>query len=115
MDLDNVAFVFIGIFTGAVVTWLVTWIYYRKAGNELRQEATELRRLTKLVLHGLEDAGLVKLNRDASGRIIGLIIEMSATLTGTGLLSAAAEVIQRKYQNHSVPEVSDVDSVKDSG
>lgn len=84
MDLYNIVPVLIG----AAVTWLVTWLYYKKAGDKLMQEATELRRLTNLVLHSLEDAGLVKLKRDTSGKIIGLIIELSAKLSGVGSMSA---------------------------
>jgi len=50
----------------------------QKSGGQAKAEATELRRLTNLVLHGLEDAGLVKLNRDpTSGKIKGLIVELS--------------------------------------
>lgn len=111
MDLDNIVSVLIG----AGVAWLAACVYYKKAGNELRQEATELRRLTNLVLHGLEDAGLVKPNRDASGKIISFIIEGSAKASGVGSASAKAEVIQRKSQNHGVTEASDVDGAKNSG
>lgn len=111
MDLYNIVPVLIG----AGVTWLAAWLYYKKAGNKLRQEATELRRLTGLVLHSLEDAGLVKLKRDASGKMVGLIIEASAKGTGVGSASAKAEVIQRKSQNHGVTEASDVDGAKNSG
>jgi hypothetical protein len=84
MDLYNIVPVLIG----AGVAWLGTWLYYKKAGDQLRQEATELRRLTNLVLHGLEDAGLVELKRDTSGKIIGLMIRASAKLSGVGSLSA---------------------------
>jgi hypothetical protein len=100
---------------GAGVTWLAAWLYYKKAGDKLKQEATELRRLTNLVLHGLEDAGLVKLKRDASGKIMGLIVELSGEVIGVGSMSARAEVIQHKSPNHSVPEASDVNSAKNSG
>ena len=115
MDLVNIVSVIVSVSIGAVVTWCVARRYYQKAGNELRQEASELRRLTALVLHGLEDAGLVKLNKDASGKPIGLIIEMSAKGSGAGSASAKGEVIQRKSQNHGVTEASDVDGAKNSG
>ena len=77
---------------GVGVTWLVTWLYYKKAGDKLRQEATELRWLTNLVLHGLEDAGLVKLNRDPTSRkIIGLIVELSTKRSSVGGVSKTSK------------------------
>jgi len=55
------------------------------------QETTELRRLTNLVLHGLEDASLVKLNRDKSGKIIGLIVELSTKGRSVGGISKTSK------------------------
>ncbi len=69
------------------------------SGEVLRQEAAELRRLTKLVLRSLEEAGLAELNRDASGKIIGLVVKLSSKLTGRGRLSGKGEVIQPKPDN----------------
>jgi len=109
MDLVNIVSVIVSVFIGAIVTWFVARVYYKKAGDALRQEATELRRLTKLVLHGLEDAGLIELNRDASGTPIGLIVKMSVKLRGSGSMSAKGKVI------HGVTEASDVDAAKNSG
>jgi hypothetical protein len=99
VNLPNIVSAFVGVAIGGVITWLVSWYYYKKAGDELKQETTELRRLTNLVLHGLEDAGSIKLNRDTSGKVIGLIIEASAKATGVGLASAKGEVIQRESSN----------------
>jgi hypothetical protein len=63
--------IFIGGIISGIITWLVAWHYYKKAGQELKTEATELRRLNKHMLHGMEHAGWIKLNRDKSGRILG--------------------------------------------
>jgi len=115
VNLPNMVSAFVGVAIGGVITWLVSRYYYKKAGNELKQEATELRRLTNVVLRGLEDAGSVKLNRDTSGKVIGLIIEASARLTDGGLPSAEGEVIQRESSNRDSREASDVDSSKGSG
>ena len=96
MNLTNVIPVLIGAAIGGLVTWLVSRHYYKRAGDELRREATELRRLTHLVLHGLENAGLVKLKRDATGRVTGLIIEIRASLAGSGMMVASGEVTQHQ-------------------
>ena len=59
---------------GGAITWFVAWLYYRRAGSELRNEAAELRRLTAMVLSALEAAGLADLTRDHTGRIAGIAI-----------------------------------------
>jgi hypothetical protein len=56
---------------GGVITWFVSRVYYKRAGHELKDEATELRRLNTLMLQSMEHAGWIKLNRDASGKILG--------------------------------------------
>ena len=62
-----------------VATWFFAWLYYRRAGNELQRETEELRRLTNLILRAMENAGFVKINRDASGRPLGFIFEAQVT------------------------------------
>ena len=42
---------------GAVVTWVVSQLYYKKAGDELRKEAAELRRLMTMMLTSMERQG----------------------------------------------------------
>ena len=115
MSLPNIVSGFVGVAIGGFVTYLVSRHYYKKAGDELKQEATELRRLANLVLHGLEDAGSVKLNRDTSGKVIGLIIGASAKATGVGRVSAKGEVIQRESANRDSGKASDADSSKGLG
>ena len=61
----------VGIFIGAIITWLVAWYYYWKAGQELKQEAAELRRLNNLMLLSMEHASWIKLTRNNSGQILG--------------------------------------------
>ena len=61
--------------------------FYVKAGKQLAEEATELRRLSMLVLRGLESAGLVKWSRDEHDRITGITFTLQAkvgavTVTG---------------------------------
>ncbi len=68
----------IGVLVGILGTWSVAARYYRLAGQGLATEAAELRRLSTLILRGLEEGGVVTLSRDASGRIIGLVIQLAA-------------------------------------
>ena len=56
------------IFIGAGITWFAAWWYYRKAGNELRVEAKELRKISKMILRWQEvDGKNIKLVRDEDG------------------------------------------------
>jgi hypothetical protein len=79
----------VGVLLGGLITWLVSWLYYRTSARELRAEAAELRRLTTLMLRGMEHAGWVRLNRDAEGRITGGFIEI--LLSGSTTLSATVK------------------------
>ena len=67
----------ISVAVGALVTWLVAYVYYRRAATELRQEAEKLRNLMRIMLVAMERQGWAKLNRDASGNIIGFEFEQT--------------------------------------
>jgi hypothetical protein len=69
----------IGILIGAVVTWAVAHLYYKRAGDELRNEAAELRKLMTMMLTAMEHQGWAKLSRDPNGSITGFIFEHAAS------------------------------------
>jgi YD repeat-containing protein len=92
MDLSTITSIVIGGAIGGAVTWLVAWIYYRRAGVELLRETTELRRLSTLVLDALEAGHLVTLTRDSAGRIIGITIRGSGSVTVTPIVHAIGHV-----------------------
>jgi hypothetical protein len=73
---------------GAIVNWYFSRKYYIQAGKELTAEAAELRKLTILILRGLEAAGLVEYNKDGSGNPTGIVFKMTGggTLTPSGAL-----------------------------
>ena len=62
----------VGIIIGAVITVIVTRIYYIKASRELKDEASELENLIKIIGRGLENAKLFKFKRNEKGKIVGL-------------------------------------------
>jgi hypothetical protein len=70
--MQNTIWNLISIAIGALITWLVTRCYYVRAALALKSEAQKIRKLLGIVLQALEDAKMVKLNRDASGQIIGM-------------------------------------------
>ena len=72
-----VSFVFFVL--GCLIGWLVAHVYYLRAGKQLANEAAGLRRLSTLVLRGLEEAGLVKWCRSDAGEITGITLNLKAT------------------------------------
>ena len=66
---------FVGIITGGIITFLVSRYYYVRAGDDLRKEASELKKQIKWLLLGMEKMGWVKLNRDKEGNIVGYVFE----------------------------------------
>ena len=63
---------------GGLVTWGVAWWYYKRAGDELRTEAASLRTATDAILYIQQNPGAtVDVDRDASGRVVGLLVGVS--------------------------------------
>ena len=78
-----------GVLIGALVTWFAAWWYYRKAGNELRDEASKLRQSTDLVLYCLTNKDAkVSANYDKSGRVSGLTVSAAGVASATSQASA---------------------------
>jgi hypothetical protein len=71
LDDFNVLISVMAVLVGAVITWYFSRRYYNKAGADLVKEAAELRHLSAIMLNAMEDAGLVKLNRNKTGGILG--------------------------------------------
>ena len=79
----------VSVLVGSLVTWVAAWVYYRKAGGELKAEAVKLRKATDLVLYCLSYPNAeVSPIYDAEGHVSGLAVNMSANLSGRGDLSA---------------------------
>jgi len=76
---------------GAFVTWLAARYYFKKAGDELRAEAAALHKATAAIIYCLEHPDAkVEAQRDAQGRITGLIVNMTAH--GVMAFSARADL-----------------------
>jgi hypothetical protein len=88
----------IGGVISAVTTWLVARAYYEKAGRELREETTKVRKKVDMVLHGFEVAGLAELNRDANGEIVGFHVygDITLALSGVEVKGEAGNISPKK-------------------
>jgi len=87
-----------GIVFGGIVSAAISYVFAQRASKELRVEADALRRETEDVRHYinalityLEAAGIIEVVRDDAGRPIETrIIRASASMRGTGSMSATA-------------------------
>ena len=72
----------LSVIVGGLITWLVSWIYYKRAGDELRDEAGSLRAATNAILYIQQNPGAkVEIQRDNRGHVIGLIVNVEGRAT----------------------------------
>ena len=84
---------FVSLLTGAAITWLFAWLYYKKAGDQLKIEAARLQRTTELVLRWLEARGEnVSVIRQPDGTPTGLAHSASVMESTTATDSVDIEV-----------------------
>jgi hypothetical protein len=84
---------------GSLVTAYFAHRYYARAAKDMEAESKKLRNLHRISLQAMEDAGMVKLNRDAAGEIIGMVHELSAHAVITS--HATAELsIHKEVEEH---------------
>ena len=68
----------LGVLIGALITWLLAWYYYKRAGDELRVEADKLQHTNEMILRWLEvDGNNIKVVRAADGKPVSLARETS--------------------------------------
>ena len=74
----------VSVFAGGLITWLASWLYYKKAGDDLRKETELLRKANMAVVYMLEhpDAN-IEVRRDDAGNPIGLIVSATGHSQGT--------------------------------
>lgn len=80
----------VGVAAGGLITWLCSWWYYKRAGDQLRDEAADLRGLSLILIGALENRG-VEVRRDERGYPIGYPVgtEMSVAWRTEAPSSAA--------------------------
>lgn len=83
--MDTVTSTIVGILVGGIITWLVSMIYYHKAGEDLVREAEKLResgeRLRqgiRVIARALEAGKLAEVNWGPEGDPLGLVYRASA-------------------------------------
>lgn len=62
-----------------LIGWGISHVYYLKALDDVQADAEERRRVAELVLRGIESIGYIKYSRDASGKVLGVVIELKGS------------------------------------
>lgn len=79
----EVIFLTMGLIVSGLLIFFVTKRYYEHADRELKNEVIRLRQLNIRLLWSMEEAGLIKWNRDSRGNIVGLDIRSKSAPTVT--------------------------------
>ena len=81
----------VSVLIGGGITWLAAWVYYKRAADNLTEEATLLKKATAAIIYFLEHPDAeIEVRRDAKGNPIGLIVASTgqakggSTVTGVG-------------------------------
>lgn len=79
----------IALLIGGGITWLFSWCYYVKAGKELVEETKEIRKLINcMIILQQNEEGAYTPKIDDDGKLVTIIANMSANLSGNGGITA---------------------------
>lgn len=73
IQLDPIIQQAIGVIFGGLITWFFSYIYYKRAGNELKEESKELRKRIKWLILQIVNKGNVRLVFDNEGELIDVV------------------------------------------
>jgi hypothetical protein len=80
------------ILAGAIIGFLTSSYFSRKASSELQAAADKL----SLIIRGLEEGGVTEFTYNEQGDPVGLHIKLEASSTGRSSASASAEVVRKE-------------------
>jgi hypothetical protein len=84
-----------GLISGAISGLLVGSLFHYFASKQLREEAAKLRKLTTIVIRGMEEADWIEVNRDAQGNITGIVFERKSAMGAKTELQATPTITGR--------------------
>ena len=87
---------------GGGLTWLAAHKYYVRAAKEMEADTKKLTKLHHIELQSMEDAGLVKLNRNATGEIIGMVhyVSIQSVTTAKATMELSCDDELHEGQHH---------------
>ncbi len=66
---------FFSVLAGGLITWIASWRYYMKAGDELRAETAVLKKANRVIAYMLEHPDAeVEVKRDEAGNPVAIIV-----------------------------------------
>jgi hypothetical protein len=96
---------FIGMLAGGAITFLASWLFYRRSSEDLRREAADLRgeardlrRYVVMLLHLLDDAGVIDVEWNPVTGEPARVVKITLTAQATGQASHSYRVIPRGEQ-----------------
>jgi hypothetical protein len=93
----------VSVIIGGFITWLVAWRYYERAGQQLKHESAELRRLTALALKAFEEAG-VEFTKDSKGNFKGIVRRGACDIQASTKMIAEGQDASRIPGSQTKPE-----------
>ena len=88
----EIIFLTMGLIVGGLIIFFVTHHHYEHVHREIKDEVFRLRQLNIRLLWSMEEAGLIKWNRDSQGNIVGLDIRSRSAL----------KITERTYENKTI-------------
>jgi len=68
----EIIFFGLGMLAGVIIAYFAVGLYYERTGRYLRNQVNKLRELNFRMLWKMEEAGLIKWERNSQGKIVGL-------------------------------------------
>lgn len=76
---------------GAAIGWAISHFYYVQSLADMKRDAAERGRMEGLMLRGIESVGTIKYQRDSTGKIMGVVIELKGAATASATASGALQ------------------------
>lgn len=85
----------LSMFVGAGITWLASWRYYKKAGDELKAETALLKKANMAIAYMLEHPGAdIEIKRNEAGNPVALIVAAAVHASGKGTVRGVGSSAQ---------------------
>ena len=78
-------------FIAVAIGWAISHFYYLQSVADMKTDSVERERINELTLRGIESIGTIKYQRDSSGKILGVVIELKGAATASATASGSLQ------------------------